>query len=122
LKKAKLLEAAKRYGEAVTAYRQCGEDPAFLWRIVECYAALERTDQAIEQLRAIESGHQSHAARAVYRIAGLYGEAEEKEKQLAVLREIVKKYPTSDEADAAEQELGEMGIPPALPELSPLDF
>ena len=42
--------------------------------------------------------------------------------EIAALREIIKKYPTSDEADTAEQQLGEMGIPPALPEPSPLDF
>ena len=58
----------------------------------------------------------------MYRIAGLYGEAEDKEKQVAVLREIVKKYPTSAEADKAEQELGEMGIPPALPTAPSLDL
>lgn len=122
LKKAKMLEAGKRYSDAISAYQQCGDDPTHLWRIVECYVALEQPDQAIEQLRAIETGHKGQAARAVYRIAGLYGEAEEKEKQIAALREIVKKYPTSNEADTAEQELGELGIPPALPELSPLDF
>jgi tetratricopeptide (TPR) repeat protein len=122
LKKAQLLEAGKRYSEAVAAYRQCGSEPVYLWRIVECYLALQQPDQAIEQLRAIETAHKDQAAKAVYRIAGLYGDAEEKEKQIATLREIIRKYPTSNEADKAEQELGGMGIPPALPTAPSLDL
>ena len=122
LKKAELLQAAKRYSEAIAAYRQCGSEPATLWRIVECHLALEQHEEAIEQLRAIATAHEDQAAKAVYRIAVLYGEAEEEEKQIATLREIVKKYPASDEADKAEQELGEMGIPPALPAPPSLDL
>jgi len=121
-KKAELLQAAKRYSEAIAAYRQCGDEPAFLWRIVECQLALAQTEEAIEQLRAIQAAHKDQAAKAVYRIACLYGEAEEEEKQKAALREVVEKYPASDEADQAEQELGEMGIPPALPAPSALDL
>jgi len=122
LKKAELLEAAKRYSEAIAAYRQCGSEPAYLWRIVECHLALDQQEEAIEQLRAIATAHKDQAPKAVYRIAGLYGDADEKEKQVAALREIVKEYPASDEADKAEQELGEMGIPPALPAPSSLDL
>jgi tetratricopeptide (TPR) repeat protein len=122
LKKAELLEAAKRYSEAIAAYRQCGSEPAYLWRIVECHLALDQPEEAIEQLRAIATAHKDQAAKAVYRIADLYGDAEQEEKQIATLREIVKKYPTSDEADKAEQELGEMGIPPALPAPPSLDL
>jgi len=121
-KKAELLEAGKRYSEAIAAYRQCGSEPAYLWRIVECHLALDQPEEAIEQLRAIAAAHKDQAAKAVYRIAGLYGDADEKEKQIATLREIVKEYPTSDEADKAEQELGEMGIPPALPAPPSIDL
>jgi TolA-binding protein len=120
--KAKMLQTAKRYTEAITAYRECGTEATYMWRIVECYLALDQLDKAIEQLRAIEVGHEDEAAKAVYRIAELYGEAEEKAKRIATLREIVEKYPTSKEADDAEQELGEIGLPPDLPTTPSLDF
>ena len=35
-KKAEMLQAAKRYSEAVAAYELAGNPPANLWRIVEC--------------------------------------------------------------------------------------
>jgi len=122
LKKAELLVAGKRYSEAIAAYRECGSEPDYLWRIVDCYVALEQPEGAIEQLRAIETAHKDQAAKAVYRIADIYREAEDEDNQIAALREIVEKYPTADEADQAEQELGELGIPPALPTPPSLDL
>jgi len=122
LKKAELLEAGRRYSEAITAYRQCGSEPKYQWRIVGCYQKMERPDQAIEQLRAIQAEHQDQAAKAAYRIASLYDDVEQKEEKVAMLRELVRKYPNSEEGEKARNELGELGVPPTLPTEPSLDF
>jgi TolA-binding protein len=120
-KKAELLVAGRRYTEAIAAYTEAGNPPANLWKIVDCYVALEEPDKAIEKLREIEAGFKDEAAKAAYRIACLYRDAEEKQKQIPALRDVIEKYPGSDEAREAKKELDDLGIPPALPD-DPLGF
>ena len=122
LKKAEMLEAGERYADAITAFQQCGNTPEILWRIVRCHQTLGETDKAIEQLRGIEKADKKQAAKAALTIAALYGEAEEKEKQIAALRYIVKKYPNSKEAKEADGQLGDLGVPPSLPTDTVFDF
>jgi len=116
LKKAEMLQANKRYTEAITAYQALSDDVVYQWRIVECHLALEQIEEAIEQLRKIEKGVEEEAPKAAYRIACIYREAEEKEKCVATLRKLVDDYPGAAEADKAEKELDEMGVAPELPE------
>ncbi len=120
-KKIDLLMAGRRYTEAIAAYKEAGNPPANLWKIVECYVAMESPEKAIEQLLEIEAEFQDDAAKAAYRIACLYGEAEEKQKQIPALRNVIEKYPGSAAARKAKTELDDLGIPPALPE-DPLGF
>jgi len=120
-KKAELLKANRRYAEAITAYKEMDNPPANLWQIVECHVAMEEPEKAIEQLREIEAGFEDEAAKAAYRIACLYRDAEEKKKQIAALRDVIEKYPGSNEARQANKDLDDLGIPPALPE-DPLQF
>ena len=115
LKKAELLMAAGRHSEAATAYQKCGNRPEYLWKIVDCYVATKNTDSAVEQLRAIAAAHKSQGAKATYRIALLYRDAEADEKHRDALREVVKKYPGTPEAEEAAGELGEKGDAPSLP-------
>jgi hypothetical protein len=122
LKRAEMLEAAERYAEAITAFQQCAQTPAILWRIVGCHQSLGETDKAIQQLRGIEKAYKQHAARAALQIATLHGEAENKEKQIAALRHVVKKYPNSKEAAEADGMLGDLGVPPSLPTDTVFDF
>jgi len=121
-KRAELLFAAGRYPEAAEALKKCGDGPDVLWKIVECYLAADRPEQAIEQLRTIVAKYPGQAAKAKYSIAGVYEQAEQKEKQVTMLREIVRQHPGSSEAEQAERELGDLGIPPSLPEEPALHF
>lgn len=119
LKKAELLESAKRYSEAIAALKLVDNPPDNLWRIVECHVALEDLDSAIEQLGEIERGFKDQAAKAAYRIACMYRDAEEKQKYIAALRKVIDEYPGSPEAAKAEEQYDDLGVPPALPELPP---
>jgi tetratricopeptide (TPR) repeat protein len=120
-KKAELLIASRRYTEAIAALKVAGNPPANLWQIVKCYEAMENPEKAIEQLREIESEYKDDAAKAAYRIACLYRDAEEKQKHIPALRHVIERYAGSDEARQAKKELDALGIPPALPK-DPLDF
>ncbi|NQU22119.1 MAG: tetratricopeptide repeat protein [Candidatus Nealsonbacteria bacterium] len=114
-KKAELLFKNQRYSEAIAAYQQAADPPSTLWQIVACHEAMEDVDKAVLQLQEIERGFKDQASKAAYRIACLYRDAEEKQKYIASLRDLIKKYPNSAEADKAEEEKDELGVPPAMP-------
>ena len=69
-----------------------------------------------------EKADAKQAARAALQIATLHGEAKEKEKQIAALRYVVKRYAKSKEATEAEGRLGDLGVPPDLPDSTVFDF
>ena len=76
----------------------------------------------MRQLREIKQGFADQAAKAAYRIAGIYREDKEEKEQFAMLlREVIKKYPGTAEAVKAKKEHDELGVPLAFPE-DPLAF
>ena len=109
-KKGELLQGAAKYAEAIAAFQQADNPPENLWRIAECYAKLGKLDQAIAQLREVESFFKDHAAEAALRIARLYSEAGKDKLYVAALRSVLKKYPESGQSSEAHQQLERLGI------------
>lgn len=117
---AEMLHASERYGEAIEAYKKANRPPDTLWKIVDCHIAMEDMEKAVAQLREIETKHKDMGKKAVYRIACLYTEAEDKKMAFHLWKEVVEKYPFSKEADRARTELE--SIPPREPEEIILDL
>lgn len=106
--KAQLLEMAGKYPEAIQAYQAADNPPQNLWRIVHCFLAQKKRDQAIAQLREIENFFQSDAAEAALKIASLF--RDDRKQYVSLLRGVLKKYPKSSQSSTAHQELEAMGV------------
>lgn len=109
-RKAELLYAAKRYQEAIAAYQAANNPPANLKGIVECYLRMGKPDQAISTLREIENFFKGNASWAAYKIARIFNDQGKRDKYIAELRGIMKKYAGSREASDAHRHLENMGI------------
>jgi len=109
-KKAQLLQAAKKFSESIQAYQQADSPPESLWGIAECYAKMGKVEQAVAQLREVESFFKDHAAEAALRIARLYNETGKDKLYIAALRSVLKKYPESGQSSEAHQLLERLGI------------
>ncbi|MDP6523075.1 MAG: hypothetical protein QGI24_00630 [Kiritimatiellia bacterium] len=120
LRYAQMLQASERYGEAIEAYKEANRPPDTLWNIVDCHLAMEDLEKAVAQLREIETNHKDLGKKAVYRIACLYTDAEDKKMAFHLWKEIIEKFPFSKEADRGRTELE--SIPPREPEEIILDF
>ena len=114
--KAHLLEHAKRYEEAVQAYRDADRPPHSLFKIAHCYSQLGKLEQAVGTLREIENffgDHKKHgdaAPRAAMQIAHLYEQAGQRDRQIASLRMVMKKYPKSGQSSHAHNKLESLGV------------
>ena len=106
--RAKLLEDAERFGDAAESYKKAGKTLKLMNKVVTCYIKAEQTDKAVEQLKEIEKTFKKEAVGAAYRIACLYRDAEDTEKQKAALRHVVKNYQGTAEAKKAGKELAEL--------------
>jgi TolA-binding protein len=109
-KKAEFLEWDKKYPEAIGVYRQTTSEPENFWRIAGCYEKMGKIDQAIKQLREIESFFKEHRSQAAIRVAQVYKRAGQKEQCIAAFRQVLVKYPESPESSTAHEELERMGI------------
>jgi len=108
--KADMLYASKQYEKAIAAYQQCDNPPANLWKIADCYAALGKLENALGQLREVENFFRQHSAEAALRIAGMYKRFGQRDQQIAALRNVLKKYPKSNQSSSAHQELEALGV------------
>lgn len=108
--KADLLFAGKLFDKAIPAYQMVDNPPNNLWKIADCYVALGKVDAAIGQLREVENFFRQHNAEAALRIAHVYGRVGMRDQQIAALRNVLKKYPKSNQSSAAHQELEKMGV------------
>ena len=109
-KKAQLLQAASKFSESIQAYQQADSPPESLWGIAECHAKMGKLEQAVAQLREVESFFNDHAPEAALRIARLYNEAGKDKLYIAALRSVLKKYPESGQSSEAHQLLERLGI------------
>lgn len=108
--KGELLERARRWQEAITAYRQVDKQPDNLWRIAECYARLGQLDSAVGQLREIEGFFVPQAPEAALRVAYYNRDAGKRDVFIAELRNVLKKYPKSGQSSQAHRELEALGV------------
>jgi len=107
--KGEFLHALKQYAKAIGAYRNCQNEPTNLWRIADCQVKLGKLDSAVTQCREIENFFPNEAPKAVLHIAYLYRNAKEERKFVMALREVLKKYPQSNESRQAHLELEKLG-------------
>lgn len=108
--KAELLHAGRRWKEAIAAYRTSDRAPANLKGIVECWLGLGEQEKAIATLREIENFFKKQSAWAAYRIAQIYNAMGKRDKYIAELRGIMKKYAGSPQSSDAHRHLERMGI------------
>ncbi len=108
--KAEMLQKAKRWSEAIAAFRAAERLPAGPWRIVDCYLADGKRDLALATLREIENFFVNDASQAAWRIALVYRDAGEQVQMAAALRAVLGKYPESRESSAAHLELEKHGL------------
>jgi len=104
------LQSASKFEEAIVAYQAVDNPPQNLWRIVECYLAAKKSDQALAQLREIENFFQDQAPEAAMRIANVYSDRGDRTQQVATLRGVMKKYPKSAQSSAAHLALARLGV------------
>jgi len=111
---AQLHKANKQYRDAIAAfqtYRPEDEaDPANLFEIADCYLKLDKLDAAVRQLGEIETFFKKHASEAAYRTALYYEKAGVKDKYIASLRAVMKKYPESRQSRQVHHRLEKMGL------------
>jgi TolA-binding protein len=108
--KGELLESAKKYKDAIMAYRQIDQQPDNLWKISGCYAKMGEVDQAVSQLREIENFFKDQSSKAALAVANIYRDAGKQQVYVAELRNVLKKYPKSGESSAAHQALEALGV------------
>jgi len=110
-RKAQFLHWNKQYKEAIAAYRACDNPPRNSWPIVECLEALGDWQQAIQELQQMEAFFLSVAPKAALMQSQIYGKIGERDKQIMVLRRIMKTYRKHSASRMAHQRLERMGMP-----------
>jgi len=108
--KAEFHDALKQYAKAIAAFQNCQNAPTNLWRIAACQIKLKKWGAAVSQLREIENFFPPEAPKAALKIARVYDDAGEQKKYISALREVLKKYPKSNESKEAHVGLEEAGV------------
>ena len=104
-----MLQLDGQYREAIAAYQMLDNAPWNMWRIAECYEALGETGQAVQTLQQVENFLEDHASEAALRIANVYRDAGEQERQVSALRGVLNRYPESRQSRRAHLDLEELG-------------
>jgi len=110
--KGEFHDALKEYAKAIAAFQNCQNTPTNLWRIADCQIKLNKLESAVSQVREIENFFPAEAPKAALHIAHLYRNADEKNKYIQALRDVLKKYPQSDQSKEAHVELEKEGYKP----------
>ncbi len=109
-KKGELLLWSKQYDKAIAVFRQSTNTPGNLYNIAHCHERMGRIDQAVKQLREVESFFSDQRSLAALRVAEVYGRAKRKEVCVAAYRRVLTKYPNTRESSVAHNELERMGV------------
>lgn len=107
---AELLRADGQYSEAIQAYRMVDNAPRNMWRIAECFEAMGEIEQAVTTLRQVENFLEDHRAEAALRVANVYRNAGQQDRQVAALRAILSRYPESSQSRRAHLDLEDLGF------------
>lgn len=90
--KGDILKAAKRYPEAIAAYRAWGDDPAYNYEIAECHFLAGNLGNAVSELELIETSYTDQRGNAAMTIAQYQHRAGEEQSRNATLIRILRNY------------------------------
>lgn len=98
---AQLLQGARRYEEAIESYINSQQEPDSLFAVASCYVAMRKRDEALTQLTQIENYFKEYAPQAALEMANVHRAFGDKDSEIAALRNVMKKYPTSGASNPA---------------------
>jgi tetratricopeptide (TPR) repeat protein len=99
-----------RYADAIKLYAMINDPPGTIWSTVECYERMGKPLDAIDACTEIENFFAGDAPRACLRKAQVWQRAKDKERAIAALRTVIKKYPKHQVSSQAHQMLEAYGI------------
>jgi len=106
---AHMLYGTAAYKECIAVCQGLDRGASAYYLISDCYVKLTNIPAAVQQLREIENFFKGEKSRACLRIAHVYRGAGKKPQSIAVLREVMRKYPGSPESSTAHNELEAWG-------------
>lgn len=106
---AQMLFRTDQYKECIAVCQALQQGAAAYYMIADCYVNLKNIPAAVQQLREIENFFKGEKSRACLKIAHVYRAAGKKQQSIAVLREVLRKYPGSGESSTAHNELEAWG-------------
>ncbi len=101
---------AGEFEKAIRSYQLADSPPATLFQIVQCYSRLGKLEMAIGTLTEVENFFPRDAPRAALTKAHLLKNAGLRDRQVAALRNLMKKYPGSGESRTAHEELEALDV------------
>ncbi|MCJ8330776.1 MAG: tetratricopeptide repeat protein [Lentisphaeria bacterium] len=107
---AKLHDGARQYPQAIKAYIMADRAPASLYLVAECYFNNGTLSKCIGQLQEIENFFKPQAPNAAYTISRYYRRANDRKREVAALRKVIKAYPKTGQASSAHVRLEELGV------------
>lgn len=105
-----LYFGSRQYEKAIPCYQQANNPPTTLFKTAECYSQMGKVESAVSTLHEVENFFVKDAPHAAMTIASLYQKAGLKDKYVAALRALIKKYPGSTESSAAHLALESLGL------------
>ncbi len=98
---ATLLRELGRFEEAITAYQAANRQPDSTWAVTDCLVALKRYDEAIRNVRGLESVGGEIAPQAALKVADIYKASGDKGREIDQLRLVLRRYPQSRQQSEA---------------------
>lgn len=108
--KATLLQQLGRHEEAIEAFRTANIQPDSTWEISKCLVALKQYPQAIKTVSELESIGGGVASRASLEVANIYKISGDKANEVSQLRNVLRRYPKTQESAAAHDRLESYGV------------
>lgn len=105
---AELLHWGGRHVEAAALFRACSRQPEGLLRSGRCWEAAGDMPQAATVLRDVARNYPEHAPEALLRLGRVAPAADERRNALT---ELVRQFPTAQEAETARGMLAEASVP-----------
>jgi tetratricopeptide (TPR) repeat protein len=106
---AQMLFRTEQYQECIAVCQALQQGAGAYYMIADCYVKLKNIGAAVQQLREIETFFKDQSSRACLKIADVYRGAGKRAQQVAVLREVMRKYPDTGESSNAHNQLEALG-------------
>jgi len=108
--KGELLEAEKRWADAIPAFNKAGEGAKSGFKVAHCYMQMNKLGSAINELRRVENLFKREADDACLKQAEYYHAKGKKDERNATLIRCVKQYKGSGGASKAHQWGEDLGL------------